>query len=328
MIFNQDFAEQYKIFNCIPPVDLSAAANDGKPMPVSRFGGNEYSIRNFSRVTALVYKGRGTAGDDIEITVKQAKTHDADISSADPLICSSIHSASGNAQYFTQEAWVLEAENVSLLSADGLAELDRIWAIDIPISNIAEGNAVIAVSISQAGSAGNAQLGGCVMLGHNIDSNNGFVENHEVVFEKYDLKLGAFFKSMEYWPYNALRKFTWLMSTGVGTAGDDTTVSFHSNASGNRADTPFKRIYVANNTSGIDYELDRVDNADGSNSYTNDIAAENSTIWVSDFDIYDFPAEHRFLGGVESFRVEMTQTTNSQPVVAFAISSGARHTQR
>jgi hypothetical protein len=56
-----------KLFDIIPvivPVDLSGGAN----------AGDYISLKNANGVTFVVFKGAGTAGDDPDITVRQAKT--------------------------------------------------------------------------------------------------------------------------------------------------------------------------------------------------------------------------------------------------------------
>ena len=324
MIFNQDFAEKYKFFNCISPVDLSAAANVGEPMPTSRPGGNANSIRVFDRVTALVYKAAGTAGDDIEISVHQAKTHAADMSGADALEFSTIHSRSGAG---VGDAWVEEEINSSSWTSNDNAEKSMVLAIDIPLINMKSGNAVIGVNISQAGSAGNAQLGGALLLGHNYVSNTKFVEDHAVVMvAPRDLSAGAISRAIG-WTGNAgrLRTFTFVAVTGVGTAGTDTTVTFEATDDANSAGLVYKRIYAVNNTSGADYKLTRIPNTDGSNTYTNVNSAENSTIWVADFDYLDIPDLVRNSSSDKNVACSLAQVGSAQPATILGITSGARY---
>ena len=332
MIFNRDFAEQYKFFDCISPVDLSAAANVGKPMPVSRPGGDANSIKIFDRITALVYKGAGTAGDDVEITVRQAKTHAADISGADPLNFATIHSRSGNS---IGDSWVLEASDTSSWTSDTNAEKDMVLAIDIPAINIKDGNAVVAVSISQAGSAGNAQFGGCVLLGHNFASNNRFVEDHTVVMAgPSDLKDAGISRTID-WSENAgsLRTITFAALTGPGTVGQDSTATFEATDDADNYDMVWKRMYLGFVTSGVDYNLIRFDNVTNANFITGGNAAENSTIWVTDYEYLDIPAKPRrgISGGINvgcalsQVAAVSTEAVGSQPAVVLGITSGARY---
>lgn len=62
MAMNMLLVEEAQIVSAIIPVDMSAAANNG----------DWVSMKNYDRLSVVVFKGAGTAGDDPVITLQQA----------------------------------------------------------------------------------------------------------------------------------------------------------------------------------------------------------------------------------------------------------------
>ena len=325
MQFNKLFGERYKIFAGIGAVDLSAAANGGSPFNINKLGSHFVDVFP-ERITGLVYKGAGTAGDDITITVTQPETYDADAVTADPLICSSIHSRPGTS---VSEGWTLEAENVSSWTSDDNAEKAMVLAIDIPIYNVNPANGAVAVSISQAGSAGNAQFGGCLMLGHLYHDNAKFVEMHQVVLGgPGDLSTAAVTRNIN-WSANPedMRRLTFIGVTGVGTAGDDAEFTTGAMDSDSVDNLPFDGVYTTHGTghNGIDYDLRHVRFPGGTASYTDDQSAENDSICAADFLYYDIPDSIRNSAHEKNVSASLGTVTNAQLGAILAVTSGARY---
>ena len=325
MQFNKEFGERYKINVGIGAVDLSAAANGGTPFNINKMGSHFVDVFP-ERITGLVYKGAGTAGDDITITVTQPETYDADSVTADPLICSSIHSRPGSS---VDERWTLEAENVSSWTSDDNAEKAMLLAIDIPIYNINPANGAVAVNISQAGSAGNRQEGGCLMLGHLYHDNAKFVEMHNVVLGGPADISSADFKRRINWDANPedMRRLTFIGVTGRGTAGEDAAFEVEATDSTNTVDMPFNSVFTTHGTghNGIDYDLRHVRFPGGTASYTDDQSAENASICVVDFTYYDIPDSIRSSAANSLVDAGFAQTTNSQIAAVLGITSGTRY---
>ena len=331
MIFNQQFAEKYKPFNTVPITDLSVRNNRGSGLTVGGIRGKNV----VDQVTALVYKGAGTAGDDIEISLKQSHSPIGLLSDATPLICSSIHSRPGAS---IAEDWTLEAENVSSWTSDDNAEKSMVLAIDIPMVDIIEGipgysikSSVISASISQAGSAGNAQLGGCLLFVHNRASNSKFVENHDVIMAgPGDLSAGAISLAFD-WDNNApaLRTLTWVGLSNDTPRGDvHPPITFEATDDANNANMPWKRLYTIELASGAEQIMDCLDNVDDANTYAGDGISGDEKIFLTDFDYIDIPGLIRNSNTNSNVNCSWSQTTKSQLGAILAISSGARHTQR
>ena len=92
-------------------------------------------------------------------------------------------------------------------------------------------------------------------------------------------------------------------------------------------------MYVGFVTSSADYNLIRIDNLTNVNSITGGNAAENSTIWVTDYEYLDIPAIARqgIRGDINvgcalsQVAAVSTEAVGSQPAVILGITSGARY---
>ena len=149
-----------------------------------------------------------------------------------------------------------------------------------------------------------------------------------------DLKDAGISRTID-WPANAgsSRTITFAALTGPGTVGQDSTATFEATDDANNYDMIWKRMYVGFVTSSADYNLIRIDNLTNVNSITGGNAAENSTIWVTDYEYLDIPAKPRqgITGGINvgcalsQVAAVATEAVGSQPAVILGITSGGRY---
>lgn len=147
MNLNALFVEQAQIVAAIVPVDLETGANNG----------DWVSMKNYERLTVVVFKAAGTAGDDPVLTMKQAQ--DVSGTAAKALnftrVDSKVGAQTGIGDFTTntQAAANTYTDAVS-------AEAQGIFVIDFRSSDLdnAGGFDCVQVSIPDTGSAG-AEIG-------------------------------------------------------------------------------------------------------------------------------------------------------------------------
>lgn len=153
MQLNNLLVEAAQIVSAIVPVDSQSAANNG----------DWVSMKNFDRLTVIVFKAAGTAGDDPVITMKQAT--DVSGTSAKALnftrVDSKVGAQTGIGSFTTNTQ---AAGNTYTDTAS--AEAQGIFVIEFQSSDldVANGFDCVQLSIPDTGSAGAQLLCGLYIL--------------------------------------------------------------------------------------------------------------------------------------------------------------------
>lgn len=146
---NADLAEQVQIVSGFLPVDMSAAANTG----------DFVSLKNYERISIVVFKNAGTAGDDPTITIQEATAVDGsgaqNLAVIDKVYVKQDTALTGVGQFsvVTQTAAATYTDATS-------AEDAAIWVIDVKAEDLSDGFDCINASIADVGT--NAQIG-CIL---------------------------------------------------------------------------------------------------------------------------------------------------------------------
>lgn len=140
------FLEGNQIVSAIVPVDLSTAANNG----------DWVSLANYNRLTVVVFKGAGTAGDDPVITLKQASDNAGTGAKAlnFTTVWSKVGTQTGIGQFTktTQAAANTYTDTVS-------AEAQGVFVVEVVAEQLDAANDFTHVQVSIPDVGSNAQLG-------------------------------------------------------------------------------------------------------------------------------------------------------------------------
>ena len=144
----QEFPETHQVVSAFIPVDLQDGANDG----------DWVSMRGYRKLTCILFKAVGTAGDDPTVTLEQA-TAVAGTGAKALTIIDRIYTKQG-ADLTTVGINTLVTQTVAATYTDDTsAELAAIWQIDINAEQLDVTNGFDVVRMRVADIGANPQLG-------------------------------------------------------------------------------------------------------------------------------------------------------------------------
>lgn len=142
---NVDFCEQAQIVVGFGPVDMSAAANNG----------DWVSLKNYHKVTVVLIKAAGTAGDDPTLTLREATAVDG-TGAQDLAVIDRVYVKQGTMASVGQFTVTTQTAAATYTDATS-AEVAAVWAFDVMASDLTEGFDCIQANVADIGT--NAQLG-------------------------------------------------------------------------------------------------------------------------------------------------------------------------
>ena len=147
---NVDFAEQVQIVSGFLPADMQTAQN-----------GDYISLKNYERVTVILFKAAGTAGDDPTITLQEAQ--DVSGTGVQALAkISKVYVKQDTVLTATGQFTLVEQAAASTYTDATSAEDAAIWVFDVKVSDLSEGFDCIRCNVGDTGT--NAQLGALLYL--------------------------------------------------------------------------------------------------------------------------------------------------------------------
>ncbi|WP_337186587.1 hypothetical protein [Phenylobacterium sp.] len=146
MQHNNLLVEACQIVSAIVPVNLATAANNG----------DWVSLKNFDRVTIVVFKGAGTAGEDPVITLQQATAVAG--TGAKALNFTRIDKKIGTQTGIGAFTTATQAAANTHTDADS-AEAEGLFAIEVQASDLDVSNGYDCVQVSIPDAGTNAQIG-------------------------------------------------------------------------------------------------------------------------------------------------------------------------
>ena len=151
-MFNKNFFETNDMVIGLTPVNLGAADNNGKWS----------DVRGFERVAIILIKAAGTAGQDPQFSIHQAKT--ASGTDRADFDFTRIYQKKGTGA--NGGAWevVDQAANHNYQD-DTSAEVIGIIGVDVETNQMLDGYHFIRIEVADTGAG--SQLGGAIYIGHN-----------------------------------------------------------------------------------------------------------------------------------------------------------------
>lgn len=150
-ISNMDAGGEFQLVSAIVPVDLQTGANNG----------DWVCMKNYDRLTVIVFKGIGTAGDDPVLTMAQAT--DVAGTGVKALTFTRIWAKVGTQTGLGTFTLVTQAAASTYTDAVS-AEAQALWMIEIEAGDLDRANGFDCVRFNIPDVGGNAQIGCALYL--------------------------------------------------------------------------------------------------------------------------------------------------------------------